>query len=381
MNFKDIRCIMIKSIIIVLAGLFLFSCATYKEIEKPIQEGYVVKGYIPEWNRWTADDVEGDKLTELIISFALVRNGKINPSKIKEHHLKEIDKLRITYPDLKITFALGGWGADGFSDAVLTEESREIFVNSIVEYMIEKGFDGMDLDWEFPVNGGWGSIKARPEDRINHTEFLYLLREKMNRAGNIAGKYLSLSVAANSGSDYINEWVEIEKVAAVVDYLHIMTYDEAGPWSGKTMHHSNGGFTENTVLKFLEAGVPSNKIVIGGAFYGKLMSGINFEAGEPLGAPFSDSFKSRDIDYTLIKKNYLNNPKYISGWDARESEGRSPYIWSEEEGIFITYDDPRSIKDKCDTVKKYNLAGAMFWDYTQDKTGDLITVFAEELLQ
>lgn len=371
---------MLKRLLLLLLAFTFFSCAT-EPPAKPEQNGYHVKGYIPTWSRWSAEDVRGNQLTELIISFAQVYQGKIFTHDINPLHLEEIAKLRELYPNLHITVAIGGWGADGFSDAVLTPESREIFTQSIAEYVIEKDFDGIDIDWEFPVNGGWGAIKARPEDRENHTEFLYLLREKLDRAGAKMGRYISLSVAANQGDGYVNDWVEIDKVAAVVDNIHIMTYDGAGMWSGKTEHHSGAGFTETAVKRFIDAGVPPEKIILGGAFYGKIQTGIDFSSGEPLDAPFTDKTTSKDINYDMIKSKYYDNPDYIVGYDNREDVGRSPYVWSQEKGIFITYDDPKSIADKCDIVKKYGLAGAMFWDYTQDRTGDLVGAFAKGLLE
>ncbi len=378
---------MLKRIIIMLMfTLFIFSCVTkYEPVLKPVSDGYELKGYIPTWSNWTAEDVKGDKLTELIISFALVTTGNyeysgmISGSKIKDRHFTEIKKLRELYPDLRITVAIGGWGADGFSDAVLTPESREKFTQSIADYLIEKDFDGIDIDWEFPVSGGWGAIKARDEDKENFSEFMILLRKKLDLAGNQKGEYLTLSVAANSGDSYLYEWVDIELVSEIADNIHLMSYDNAGAWSEITEHHTGAGFTEDAVKRFIEAGVPSEKLILGGAFYGKYMTGIDFEGGEPLGAPLTDKTRVRDINYSDIK-SYLDKPGFIKGWDDREFVGRSPYIWNGEKGIFITYDDPQSFKDKASIVKEYGLAGAMFWDYTQDNTGDLLGTFSQELL-
>lgn len=377
---------MIKKTMLMIGTLLLvLSCVT-KEPElvipdKPAKDGYLVKGYLPVWNNWSAEDIKGDELTEIILSFALVYKDELLTTKIKTRQLEEMKKLREMYPHLHISFAIGGWGADGFSDAVLTEESREKFTQSIADYVIEHNYDSVDIDWEFPVNGGWGAIKARPEDRENHTLFLYLLREKLDIAGAKLGKYIGISVAANQGEAYYKEWVEIEKVAAVVDYLHLMTYDGAGGWSSKTEHHTGVALTEDTVKRFIDAGVPAEKLVVGGAFYGKLMQGVNFEADEPVGASFSEDKKVSDVDYTRIKEYYLNEPGYEYGWDENPETGRAPYIWNKEKGIYITYDDPRSIKEKSEIVKQYGLAGAMFWDYNQDKTGDLLGAFHSVLLK
>ncbi len=46
--------------------------------------------------------------------------------------------------------------------------------------------------------------------------------------------------------------------------------------------------------------------------------------------------------------------------------------------MFITYDDEKSIKEKCQYIKKNNLAGAMFWEYDDDKKEYLLDVIARE---
>lgn len=374
--------------ILLISALLIFSCATNRDpVTAPEREGYVVKGYLPVWQYWMAEDIVGENMTEIIVSFALVTDGYegdpglMDGRKIKDKHFEELQKVRDKYPDLKITVALGGWGADGFSDAVLTEDSRDKFAESIVKYLIKYDFDGIDLDWEFPVNGGWGSIKARPEDRENFSAFLIVLRDKLNKASNKKGEYLTMSVAANVGSDFYNSWTELDVIVETADEIHLMTYDNFGSSSSTTGHHTGAAFTEDAVVRFIEAGCPPEKLVIGGAFYGKLMSGVDFSGGNPVGAPLSDSGNVSDINYTYIVKDYMSDDSYIRGWDSDQVTGRAPYLWSEENGEFITYDDPQSIKEKADIVKKYNLAGAMFWDYTQDWTRELLGVFAKELLE
>ena len=120
-------------------------------------------------------------------SFALVKDGKCY---IPERNC--LDKLlKLEGRKFEVGLSIGGWGADGFSDAVLTEESRKIFVDSIIEIVKEKNLAGVDLDWEYPAIAAAG-IKARKEDTQNFTLFMELLRQELDKLE--GHKYLSFAV-------------------------------------------------------------------------------------------------------------------------------------------------------------------------------------------
>ena len=67
-------------------------------------------------------------------------------------------------PSLKVMIAIGGWneGAKKYSDMAIDSKKRKVFVASVVEFLIKHGFDGLDLDWEYPGDterGGRGADK------------------------------------------------------------------------------------------------------------------------------------------------------------------------------------------------------------------------------
>ena len=55
---------------------------------------------------------------------------------------------------VKVTIALGGWNdskGNKYSRLVNNPSSRKKFTNEIVKFIEKYDFDGLDLDWEYPV--------------------------------------------------------------------------------------------------------------------------------------------------------------------------------------------------------------------------------------
>ena len=122
------------------------------------------------------------QITHLNYSFGLVYNDEKDetnaalkdPAKLHQIWLSPkvasdlalIPTLRKQNPNLKVLLSVGGWGARGFSGAAATQESRAVFIRSAQEIVEKYGLDGIDLDWEYPVNGAWGWWQASPPTGI-----------------------------------------------------------------------------------------------------------------------------------------------------------------------------------------------------------------------
>lgn len=301
-------------------------------------------------------------VTHLNIAFMHVVDGEANIDHIHKDDLAMIRSFKLVNPDLKIIFSIGGWGAGGFSDACRTPEGVEKLASSCVRIALECGFDGVDVDWEYPCSDQAG-IDYGPYDKENFTAYMRSLRKHLDAAGE--GYILSCAVGAE---EYFIEGTEMDKVAEVCDFVNLMTYDMRGGFTNITGHHTNlyyqegdphsGPASERTVEIYHNAGVPYEKMVLGAAFYGRMWSGIETWENNGLGAEAKTIGTGLWDGYDAIKRDYVNKNGYLRFWD---DAAKAPYVFNGD--TFISYDDPQSLKEKCKYVQEKGLAGMMYWVY------------------
>ncbi|GAA5836181.1 hypothetical protein JCM11251_007389 [Rhodosporidiobolus azoricus] len=127
------------------------------------------------------------------------------------------------------SYTVGGWtGSRYFSSHVATAAGRTTFARALVAVMTTYGFDGIDIDWEYPGVQGEGDNIVSPNDLSNFILFLQTLRS-------IAGDDARLTIAASVGGLYGangERATDLSAMAAVLDYVTIMSYDVTGTWSG-----------------------------------------------------------------------------------------------------------------------------------------------------
>jgi chitinase len=324
--------------------------------------------------------ISAQKLTHINYAFGIVNtNGEAFVRTNAPAHLAQLQALKSKNPNLKIILSIGGWGADNFSDAALTDESRQKFARSCLNLLKQFALDGIDLDWEYPGQAGPG-IKFRAEDKENFTGMLHELRAQLDslsdsrkRAG--ADRY-TLTIATAGGKYF--EHTEMEKVQQYVDWINIMTYDFYGIYSGPGHHaglHNPAGAiahrtTESDVNDHLRSHIPPSKLVLGAAFYAKAWTNVT-SFDPPTGGKFA-----RGYSYSLLSRNILTNKAYEHRWD---SHAQAAYLWNPESKTFISYENPQALKAKCDFVKKNHLGGVMYWEYSEDPDEILLDVLAHDL--
>lgn len=300
-----------------------------------------------------------------LIDYVNYSFGKIKDHKLDLSHLLYLDQyLQKANGKTKTILSIGGWGAGGFSEMASSFETRQVFVDTVIDAIKTYNFAGIDLDWEYPTSSV-ANIKSSKDDKVN---FTFLLEDLKN-----AFKEHSLDVVLTiaAGASTAN-YMECDKIGALLDYFHIMTYDFMDTKNNTATHHTNlfpskyqpNISADQAVRTFVEHGIPQDKIVIGGAFYAritKVSDGV-FPIGQVGLTPITQG-----IPYTKLHHAYLNNPDYTYHFDE---EAKAPWLVGNNE--FITFDSTISLQEKCLYVRRNNLSGFMFWELGSDETFTLL---------
>jgi GH18 family chitinase len=350
----------------------------------PPPGGRVIIGYVFARDRVIDPaTIAAEKLTHINYAFADIKEGRVVEGFAHDtENYRVLTGLRQRNPDLKILVSVGGWTwSGGFSDAVLTAESRRRFVESAVDFVRRHDLDGFDVDWEYPGQPGFGNVN-RPEDKVNFTTVMAELRAALDKEGAARGRHYLLTFAAGASSDFL-EHTQMDAVQAYVDYVNLMTYDFRGAeWSPEAGHHSNlyahpadarQRSADRAVREFLAAGVPARKLVLGVPFYGRAWGDVD-PAGEGLYQPGKPPAERMETRYGSLA-GLVTQPGWMRRWDPL---AEAPFLWNADRRLFIAYDDPESLRVKSRYIREHGLAGAMFWEYGGDPSGELLgTLFGE----
>ena len=343
--------------------------------------GKIVVGYYGGWSSYkgyTMDKVPAGNLTHLNYAFA-----KIDPQTKKIalatpandlNNFKAMRRLKQNNPHLKTLISVGGWDySTYFSDIAATAANREIFAKSCVDFIVEHGFDGVDLDWEYPVSGGLAGNTNRPQDKQNFTSLLRAIREKLNAQGSRDGRKYYLTIAGAANTSYLGK-IQPQSVAALVDHIFVMTYDMHGPWDKysdllsplyqpKESSPQYKNSVNDAISAYRSSGVPAGRLVLGMPFYGYLYSGVDSKNN----GLYSSFSSAKSITFDAVRASYLNNQKFTK---LRHSDAKVPYLYGNK--TFITYEDAQSIADKAKLAKSRGLGGVGAWELSQDTSGTLL---------
>lgn len=236
--------------------------------------------------------------------------------------INQLKVLRRNNPNVTMMMSIGGYSlSSNFRNIALTAPQRTHFVDSCVTFMQNKGFNGIDVDWEYPL----------ASDRDNFTALLQEFRTKLNTLGQSTGKTYPLTIAGGPANHM--DGYNIPAIASLLDFINVMTYDYGGGFDNITSHNSplcaaandphgsqwNGA---GAVPAYISAGMPAGKLNLGMAYYGRAMQHLQNAGPDP-------SFPGRFAPITP--------GDYVKGtWD--DPDPANPKPQSEWSGVFSYWD-------------------------------------------
>jgi len=326
--------------------------------------GPKIIGYYPSWNKYTYPHTEipFEHLTHLCHAFIFpYEDGRLDFSGFTE----DSELIRACHDhQVKISISVGGWDpARTPRFTVLASDSiaRKAFVENLTRFCLEHGYDGADIDWEYP-----------PPDKQSYTTLLF---QEIYEAFSTQEPPLLLSIAAPS-TDTNNRynWTVMNQV---LDWVGVMTYDYYGSWTSKagpnaplygSISTTDQGWIDRSVKHYLyDKGVPPEKLCIGIPFYG-----WEFQASSLFGMSTGGTQRRYYEIEPLLKEGWIRH------WDT---ETKTPWLSHPDQTRIISYDDQESITEKCYYILNHGLAGAIIWALGQDNIdgNPLLTVVGTEL--
>lgn len=275
--------------------------------------------------------------------------------------LKQLYKIKLANRNIKVMLSVGGWtySQDGHYGFVTNAAARTQFVSSAVQLIEDYGFDGIDLDFEYPSSAeqgaGFGAL---------FTELRSALNSLQSRKGD-ATPY-EISAAVSAGQDNY-QYLNVNTMDAALTYWNLMAYDYSGAWLTTVANQANlypDGYNNVSTTAALDwytsHGATLSKIVMGVPLYGRA-----FEETGGLGQSFNGIGPG-----TSEAGIYSYETLPLSGATVYEnSSSVASYSYDSSKREFVSYDTPSIAKTKAQYVASHGMAGTMFWELSTDKIG------------
>ncbi|TDZ34920.1 Chitinase A1 [Colletotrichum spinosum] len=313
--------------------------------------------------------------------------------------------------NVKALVSIGGWtGSRFFSTAIGSPENRTAFVKNCLDLVEKYSLDGLDFDWEYPNRQGLGCNAINKDDTANFLAFLKELREKqpkplyLTAAGSLFPWYDTAGVSSVNGT--------LSGFADVLDYVMIMAYDIYGAWAATAGPNAplaytcdprnNQGGAKEGVDKWINAGLPANKLVLAVGAYGH---GFSVNSSSAFGGSSTlDAFPPQNSSNRFQGSSWDDDPPIDECGNAQPPSGTytfwsliteagfldetgkpregiatgfdscsaTPFMYNETAQVWVSYDNTESLTAKGKYVLEAKLAGFAMWEAGGDYKNILI---------
>lgn len=274
----------------------------------------------------------------LVFSYGFTPEGALLPPQVSDERMRE----QANQAGRETILTLTPFGPDGrFSNTLIHElliqtASKERLMNELLAAMYDKGFRGVDVDFEYIL----------AEDRDRFTSFVAELRNKMNANGYT----VSVALAPKTSADQrglLYEGKDYRGLGEAADEVLLMTY-EWGYKYGPAMAVAPLNRVRE-VVEYALTEITAEKILLGIPNYGYDWK-LPFVRGESVAITIGN------VEAVQIA---IANQATI----RFDEVAQSPFFTYSYEGVLheVWFEDVRSLQSKYDLLEEYNLKGVGIW--------------------
>lgn len=345
-------------------------------------------GYWQSWSIYRQEDCQrmdtasfdASPYTHVIYSFASI-DSKYRLEAWNGMYDNEVplyqafNTVKQRHQGVKTMIAVGGWTHNDpgpmqkrFSEMASSQTNRKTFAQSVVQFLRTYGFDGLDLDWEYPA------LPERGGKREDYNNYVLMTKE-LRSAFNAAPEDYTLTVAIAGSITKLEMGFDLKGLSEYVDWFNLMAYDLWGSWDPEQTAYSHTDIRMiDEAVDYMSHFIQRSQIVMGLGSYARTYT-LTDDDCQDLGCPF-DGPGAPGCEGTAGFLPYFEIADIVTtrSFDMiRFDEDSESMVMITDGNRLISYDNTVSFNKKSQYSEENCLRGVMLWaiDMLKDNSNPL----------